>query len=270
MLKFLFWNLHLKDLQSRIATLVERYGVDVVVLAECAAPDAVLANLDAVSGSRFAGSFTLLDRLCVLSRREYALHTLEEEPAARVSMRQLILPSGVDLLLVAMHLPSKLHWSDASQAQNCPRLAESIRRQERWLGHSRTVILGDLNMNPFEPGVVSCHGFHATHSRRVAERQSRTVQGIEYPFFYNPMWGHFGDALDGPAGTYYDSGSEPVAYFWHMFDQVLLRPSLLSNFNREELRILDSDGLEPLTTKYGIPDTACGSDHLPIVFALDL
>ena len=42
-------------------------------------------------------------------------------------------------------------------------------------------------------------------------------------FFYNPMWGHFGDALDGPPGSYYDARSEAVAYFWNVFDQVLIR-----------------------------------------------
>jgi lipoyl(octanoyl) transferase len=63
------------------------------------------------------------------------------------------------------------------------------------------------------------------------------------------MWGYFGDALDGPPGTYYDSRSEPVTYFWNIFEQVLIRPTLLDAFVPASLKILDSDGDETLLTK---------------------
>jgi hypothetical protein len=201
---------------------------------------------------------------------ERSLRTLEEDPHARLSFRQLILPSGRDILLVVTHFPSKLYWSGESQSQECTRLAEAVHRREGRLGHSRTVLVGDLNMNPFEAGVVSCQGLHATMARQVAQRQDRTVRGQDYPFFYNPMWGHFGDALDGPPGTYYDARGEAVCYFWNVFDQVLIRPALLDAFQMDTLKILDSDGAESLLTARGLPDQSAASDHLPIVFGLDV
>jgi hypothetical protein len=79
-------------------------------------------------------------------------------------------------------------------------------------------------MNPFEDGIVAANGLNAVMSRDVAARESRRVQRKDYTFFYNPMWGHFGDATDGPSGTFYRGSSEQVEYFWHMFDQVLIRP----------------------------------------------
>lgn len=58
-------------------------------------------------------------------------------------------------------------------------------------------------MNPFDEGVVKAAGLHAMMTKATANERFRTVQGREYPFFYNPMWGFFGDRTDGPAGTFH-------------------------------------------------------------------
>jgi exonuclease III len=272
MLRFLFWNLNGKDLQQRVAKLVRAHQTDVLVLAECSIPEnLILDTLNVETHSPFCRSDSLLENLAVFTRLgSRSVVTLLDDEAMRLTFQQVWLPSGIDLLLVATHFRSKLYWSDASQSQACNRLGQFIRRQEDRIGHSRTVLLGDLNMNPFEVGVVSSDGLHATMARQVVRRESRRVLGEEFPFFYNPMWGHFGDALDGPPGTYYDSRSEPVTYFWNIFDQVLIRPSLLDAFVPASLKILDSDGDETLLTDYGVPRQSTGSDHLPITFALNL
>ena len=272
MLRFLFWNLNGKDLQHRVAKLVRTYETDVLVLAECSIPeDLMLDALNVQTHAPFSRSNSLLENLVVFTRLgSRSVVTLLDDEAMRLTFQQVWLPSGIDLLLVATHFRSKLYWSDNSQSQICNRLAQIIRRQEGRIGHSRTVLLGDLNMNPFEVGVVSSDGLHATMARHVAQRESRRVLGEKFPFFYSPMWGHFGDALDGPPGTYYDSRSEPVTYFWNIFDQVLIRPSLLDAFVPASLKIMDSDGDETLLTDYGVPRQSTGSDHLPITFALNM
>jgi endonuclease/exonuclease/phosphatase family metal-dependent hydrolase len=271
-IKFLFWNLNGKPLQDRLARLVHNHDIDVVVLVECAISSHDLLDLlNDDQETEYIAGWTLLETVAVLARfPQRSFRTLEEDESIRLSMRQLILPSGKDILLVATHSSSKLYQSPESQSQDCTRLASVIRNREQKLGHSRTVLVGDLNMNPFEPGVVSCHGLHGVMARQTAERESRMIKGQDYQFFYNPMWGHFGDGLDGPPGTYYNSRAESVCYFWNIFDQVMVRPSLLSAFNNGDLRILDSDGTDSLLTGHGLPDGAFVSDHLPIVFALDL
>ena len=102
--------------------------------------------------------------------------------------------------------------------------------------------MGDLNVNPFEEGIVATEGFHAVMSRATAQRAERQVRGASYPFFYNPMWSHLGDHPSGPPGTYYYERSEHVEYFWNMFDQILIRPSLLKNFRSEDVRIISEIG----------------------------
>jgi hypothetical protein len=130
--------------------------------------------------------------------------------------------------------------------------------------------VGDLNMNPFETGVVGANGLHAVMSRSLARRTARTVNGISYPFFYNPMWSRMGDSSAGPCGTFYYERSEQVVYFWNTFDQVLLRPELLDRFDIEHLVVPTTAGGTPLVTSDGRPDKKSASDHLPLVFELDL
>ena len=82
------------------------------------------------------------------------------------------------------------------------------------------------------------------------------------------MWGHFGDA-DGPApGTYHYRRSEHVCRFWHMFDQVLIRPALLDCFDSTELTIITEDGTMSFLRDDGTPNRQVASDHLPVLFRL--
>ena len=74
----------------------------------------------------------------------------------------------------------------------------------------------------------------------------------------------------GSPGTYHYDHPEHVCYFWNIFDQVLVRPDLLSLFPNQELRILGDVGGKTLLSPKGLPDQAIGSDHLPVLFKLDL
>ena len=172
--------------------------------------------------------------------------------------------------MAVVHLPSKLRWSDDSQSQYCPEVAAKIRLIEKERGHMRTLVVGDLNMNPFEPGLVSSAGFNATMSRKIASRGRRILHGRDCFFFYNPMWALFGDARKVSSGTYYYNNSQPVTYYWNIFDQILLRPSLLEYFQDESLAILEGAGRSSFLTNRGQPDKGSFSDHLPLLFSLDL
>ncbi len=123
-------------------------------------------------------------------------------------------------------------------------------------------------MNPFEAGVVGAAGLNATMARSQALKEFCTVRGRQYQFFYNPMWGHFGEHGQKPPGTYYRNSGEQVNYYWNMFDQVLVRPSLLDMFPPDGVEIVTHAGRFPLMTSRGLPDRAVGSDHLPLLFRL--
>ena len=127
-------------------------------------------------------------------------------------------------------------------------------------------------MDPFETGVVGAAGLHAMMSKDVPTRYNgeRIVNSNSFNFFYNPMWSFFGDLSNGPPGTHYYPKSEQVSYFWHMFDQVLIRPDLFDRFDFKSLKILDDDGENSLLTSDGRPNSRDFSDHLPIFFRINL
>jgi len=271
MTSFIFWNVHAKHLASRLAILAQRNDVDIIMLAENATPPA--DTLRSLNAGRKNLYYYVPSRGC--DKIEiYARFSAEFIPAIyedhRTTMRHLRLPGLNDILLAITHFPDKLHWSGDSQSFECIELSQKIRRSEKRIGHTRTVLVGDLNMNPFETGVVSANGLHGVMSRQIAERKKRVVQGKEYIFFYNPMWNYMGDYTSGPPGTYYYNNAEHRVFFWNVFDQLLVRPELLPFFKNEDLRVLDSDGETSLLSLSGLPDDDAASDHLPIFFKLTL
>ena len=264
---FLFWNLNGGGLARGVAHLARQEKADVLILAECRlAPAELLWELNADTPD-FQYAHGHCGHLTFYTRFDpYYLRGVTE--SHRISIRQLALPGRQTLLIAAAHLPSKRDWSEESQLFESVHLARLIEDAERWQGHQRTLVIGDLNMNPFESGMVAASGgLHAVMSRQVAARASRKVQKERYRFFYNPLWGHFGDR-GGAGGTYYYESGEPVCYFWNIFDQVLLRPELLEGFAHERLRIVtEVEGISLL--KDGCPDRELASDHLPVAVEIE-
>ena len=185
-----------------------------------------------------------------------------------LTIRLIRLPNKSPIVLAATHLPSKLFRDEYHLWEKANQISAKIREVERELGTSRTLLVGDLNMNPFEKGVISASGLHAVMTRSIAIKQTRTIDRKSYPFFYNPMWGRFGDTTVGPAGTYYRAASSFAEYFWHIHDQVLIRPHLLDSFDENSMRVLTECGGRKFVRKSGIPDQTRVSDHLPLLFAL--
>lgn len=169
--------------------------------------------------------------------------------------------------MAAAHLPSKVNFTEESLLVESVHLAQSINKVETSEGHARTILLGDMNMNPFEAGMIAAGGLHAVMSRKVAHRKTRTVQHHKYKYFYNPMWGHLGD--NGEAGgTFYYEGADSLCYYWNLYDQVLLRPALLNGFAPENVRIPTSIRGHSLLQEDGRPDKEMSSDHLPVMLEL--
>lgn len=271
MITFLFWNINGKPLARRVANLTAAHDADLVALAECRIPPAeVIAALDATG----RGSFTLVPG----SGTELQLYTrlptarwrwLYTDPLEAWITFRVQIGRRPAFLLVVAHLPSKLHANDSDQLQCATELADSVRAVEARQGHQRTIIVGDLNANPFENSIVWSRGLHAAMSRDVIARLGgeREVRGTGYPLLYNPMWSLLGDRTPGPSGTYYRSPSGSVNYFWNTYDQVLLREEMMSGLR--DVTVPETDGVNALVTANGLPDAVHASDHLPLVFTLE-
>jgi len=265
--RFLFWNLNNKPLPQLVKKVARSNDVDILVLAECDISIGQLLTELNTETPDFQFAPGQCERIRVFTRFHSAFLAPIFE-SDRISMRRLRLPLRDELLIVMVHLPSKMHSSAESQRTECSLLARAVLEQEATVGHKRTIVIGDFNTNPYEHGFVATDGLHAVMSKSVAQRGKRRVSGRDFELFYNPMWSYFGDVGNRPSGTYYYEKAEHVNYFWHIFDQVLLRPGLLSGFS-DEVRILTMAGDTPLLDRNGRPDAENASDHLPILFSLD-
>lgn len=273
MLNILFWNINKKkSLYPYIASLAYQYDVDIIVLAECDLENVQMVEqlLQNMGEYQYAASpEQYYEKVQVFTKFDSRFI----EPlfnANRYSIRHLKLPGKPDILLGMVHLRSKLHSDINDQQLGTQKLVNSIEKQEQQLGHNRTILLGDFNMNPFDPGIVSAGiGLHAVMSRERAGRLKRQIDGDSYKFFYNPMWRLMGDERNSTPGTYHYVGSSAQEYFWHTFDQILIRPSLIDWLPENQPQIISKIKTEPLLNVQGIPDKNKFSDHLPLFVSLE-
>ena len=267
---FLFWNVNRKAITREIATLCRHHNVDVLILAEANFTDFELQHHLREETKRVY--ITLYNELSSRLRFFFrytpgAISPIYDIPN-RLSVREIQPPSGNSILLAAVHLVSKLHADDSDQSSQARLVTRAIEEAEAKVGHRRTLVIGDFNMNPFEDGLVDADAFHGVMTQATAQKVTRIVGGTERNFFYNPMWGKFGDGSEGSPGTHYHPGSKNRQLFWNMFDQVLLRPDLLPVFETGNLKVLTEIGKTQLL-KAGSIDRSI-SDHLPIMIKLPI
>jgi hypothetical protein len=261
-----FWNVNGGDRQELIAQLAYEVSADVVALAEYGDDGSLLDHLRRHVDPSYQEPPSEIRRLKLFSSRpDLDLREVYGDASRRLTVRALHF-YGTEILLAVAHLVSRRSWHREDQDSEAQVLAQQLRDLEDRRGHRRTILCGDLNMNPFEDGLVKASGLHAMMTQTTVVTGSRQVQGQEYPFFYNPMWGFFGDRTPGPPGTYWYRHSGHLSYEWNLFDQVLVRAAILPWFR--DVEIVTQIGNTKLHSADGRPDPSVGSDHFPITFRL--
>ena len=263
MARLLFWNVQKHASADIIAQIASSNHADVIALAEAGhLEDAVLTRSlwthSQQTFRRAVGAFRI--RVYSSLPEDYIQVRADANGLVLISLRQVFAP---DLLIAFAHLPSKMTTDFLGLATLATRLRAAIEDAENIVRHSRTIIMGDLNMEPHEVGLLSSEALHATMCMRIARGRSRTVHGEERRFFYNPMWNLLGDQTRGPPGTYYRSTNDPDAQFWHMIDQVLLRPDVIDLVDIDSLAIITRSDEVALARRNGRPNSR-HSDHFPI------
>ncbi len=264
-----FWNINDSVAAENICAFAREHDVDILVLAEnSTSPFDLLRTLNQNAKRLYFSDIGHSDRLTILTRFTVSPACLVRDSQGG-SIRNYDMPLGDSILVVAVHLSSKLWKKTEDQILASTRVARYIGDAEMQVGHSRTIVIGDLNMNPFETGVVGSEGFHAIMDRRIAASGARMVNGEQCSFFYNPMWGVFGDMDGKPPGTYYYNSGGEINYYWNVFDQVLLRPSLLPLMEPGCINVVTELMGTSLLTEDGHPNRNGMSDHLPVVCRLN-
>ena len=235
--------------------------ISIVVLAEYKADFNELILLLSKKGKSFEHYFTAgCDRINILG----SIANIEPNAQSPYYSIQLI---NKEIILCCVHLPSKIYSGyEGTRNITISRMITDIEKIENDLHLDNTVIVGDLNINPYEAGCIEAPSFHGIPVYEESIRKSRVIADEEFRMFYNPMWNFLGD-FEKPYGTYYYGGSTIDNTYWHIYDQVLIRPSLRKRFVAQSLKIILKVSTTDLLNEKGHPNDNI-SDHLPILFEI--
>lgn len=257
--RILFWNMKRRDLRVHVRELARSTGASIVVVCESGTSEQeLLAELQGVDSDFYAPK-QMSDRFMCFCR-EPRLDFSEVSDNARWSFRWLRVSAG-RVLVGLVHGRDPMNNYYPLRQSGAEELAGVMRMLMDLHQCRRVVLLGDFNMNPFDSAMNLPRAFNAMMTKECTRRGTRTYGGEEYDFFYNPMWGFFGDRAPGPPGTIYYQGNAGL-YGWNMFDQVILHHSMIPEL--VEVDILDRAGNLPLVNGSGRPLARQVSDHLPI------
>lgn len=254
-----------------LAGLASDNSIDVLLLVECSIPASQILPFLPQEPEYF--SIPGPERFRVFARFPPAYMKPIAAPVMsdRLGLWHLELPLQKDAIVALVHGLDRRNNGTAKRELFLSQVVSQVSWAEKQIGHDRTVVAGDFNANPFESELGSTSGMHAVMTSDLASQEPRRLLANEYGFFYNPMWTLYGDRQDGqPGGTYYYDGGQPHEWYWHMLDQVLVRPALIPRLPLKGLRIITSGPSGNLATVRGRPDRKKGSDHFPIVFDLEL
>jgi exonuclease III len=272
-MRIVFWNTNRKSYTDDILELAKDQDVDILVLADCTVSGNLLID-------EFITQFPLRDYNLVGSPSHKKFILISRIPSAKVenfdqefggaswSINRFNFSVGLNFSLVTVHLPSKLYWDSISQSFEVINMMQYVRKYEEINGQ-KTIVMGDFNMNPYEPAMVAANGLHGMSDLNIVKKRGREVLGNTYDYFYNPMWNHLGDK-NGVPGTYFYSKSVHHVPMWNVFDQVLMRPQILDNFSNSEVRIITKIGSKSLLKSSTKSIDTNISDHLPLLLDLNL
>lgn len=266
-MKYLFWNTNRKEnINGILAKLINEYKCDIIGLAEYKDNlDDLLRLLSNIGLNLYHVPQIGCQRIQILTRfppekinhfRESDYYTIKGMPHETLGYH----------FVAFVHFPSKLNKPNPIDlTTELLYLRMDLEKVELDYKNRNSLIVGDFNVNPFEEAMISAIACHSLPSRDVVKKSKRVILGREYFMFYNPMWNMFGD-ISSPPGTYYYNASIQNNYYWNIFDQVIIRPEIIENFDLSDLKIITEFDNIKLLNRNNIPII---SDHLPIFFTIN-
>ena len=272
MAAFLLWNIDRQNRDLLIQSLVREHVIDVVLLVEYY-PSKFGSNLSNLLQSDDLVKRNTSERFGVFARSNHGMTQARTAFGGHAELWDWVPDSGMPGRFALVHGPERRNNDDGTRRVFFRRVAGLVTRSES-NSHRRSMVVGDFNANPFESSILSSDGLHAIGIREVDHRTDRHVRlgEVREHFFYNPMWRLYGHHAAEGAGmaTHYWQNRLAGELFWHMLDQVVIRPEECDRFPEDRLKILSRVGTVDLLTPDGRPDRGIGSDHLPVVFHWNL
>ena len=258
--KLLFWNLKNNPINEILSKILIERDVDVAILAEYKGIsfDKVVEltdeNYTLCEGVGGCDKITLVckNEISVTIRREhsrYVLYDFEKD--------------GIQYNLIGLHLPDQLNSTCDDRKFVIREAVRDIKELELDNKNYKTIVLGDLNCNPFDGEIVQKDSFNAVLFRSLIEKTDKvTYNGEQFRRFYNPVLLCLSETDRTYGSIYYSSGIAPL--YWNSFDQVLIRKELVDAF--ESMEYVKTIGTTNLIKEVA-PNKEI-SDHLPLIVSL--
>lgn len=273
-MNFLFWNIRKNEnVFGIIRELVYSEDIDILMIAEYPnCPTDELLNVINRTPTLYKYEHhekqTQSDKVEIFTRFSAKFITPLKD-TQRISAKEITSTLlNQRITIVTCHFPSKVNMTDDQLSEYASDAKDFIDEVEKQAGHKNTIICGDFNMNPFDNGIIKTKGLHAIMDKSIAQKRKKaTVRGKDYPYLYNPMWELLGNSKI--CGTMYYNSSDSINYYWHIYDQVFIRPDLIDSFNMDSLKIITKTNRNNFLTSSGLLNKNI-SDHLPIKFNLKI
>jgi hypothetical protein len=271
MLRILFWNLNKNPRTvALLSRIVHRRNIDIAIVAERSLETNDLCRaLSDATQSEFRPFLSDINKRIEFFAKPAAGVGAAIGESPYLTLRAIQPNGSEEFILGGIHSISRLEADLLDLDEEACVASKLIRDVEALQAHRKTIVIGDFNLNPFDHGMAKVRGYFGVMSEQDARRESQQLKYNSYPLFYNPMWSRMGDESPGPPGTFYRGRTSHLPYYWQTYDQVLVRPQILSAFDGAELEVVSTIG-EVELLKNGSPDSLIASDHLPILIGLDL
>lgn len=256
-MNILFWNTGKRPNTKVIEQLLNEYHIDIALFAEYTSLgiDSVIQDCDDeyVWHDGNGGC----EKITLIAKKDIKVSVVREH--ARFTIYRC--NSGTtQYIIIGAHLLDRIHHRQISRMVPINALNEFALETEKNAGHDRTIIIGDLNLNPFEEEVIGKPGLNAVLFRSLIDKQE-IIQycGKRYKRFYNPILTYWRDEIGKQGSIYY--GSDEASLYWNCFDQVLMRRSVVPQY--KSMEYVTQTTKTKLLANIG-PDKRY-SDHLPLV-----
>ena len=256
-MNILFWNIAGHDVSRHIAACAMEQHADVICLAEHRAVDP-RRLCELLKGYKWVNDKAGCDAIRLFARPTVVVVDQSERDRFIVCLVEC---ERERYILSATHLPDRRN--NPTPEKRC-RILRSLVAEARALENvhdcTNSIVIGDLNANPFDPELTSLDTLNATLFRDVIARLGkRTSYGRECPLMYNPVLDSLRDDPDNNGSYYVIDGTPPI--YWHCLDQVVVSASLAGRVI--SMRYLREIGGESIVGNAGPRRDV--SDHLPLI-----
>lgn len=264
-MNILVWNINVNaEMDDVIAESIKEHNVDILVIVEPHPwPNNLLLKINEAENNYYYNYSRECTHVNIFSRfNQPQLSLIKDYPRTTGWNYKSVMNDSFNIIVT--HFCDQFFNEDEDQQVEINKLIKEIEEIEDVSGCLKTILVGDLNIDPYNNLCLHSNYLNALMCRKTVKRL-KTRNGRK--LFYNASWNLLGDRFHTP-GTFYRSTKGGKR--WSVLDQVLLRPELIDQFQVNSIKTLVKINDKQLVSKNDIPITKIYSDHLPVFFKLNL